>query len=541
MAKRARVAPAAAENSFDSFFLRDWRPYAIILGVVFALYCRVVGFGYAFLDDNALIMDNARFLGDWSSLAAAFKQDVFHVLHSASAYYRPLFMVSLIVDAHWAGTWAGGYHASNLGIHAAAGCVLFSLLKRMRYAPRAALFCALVFAVSPVLTQAVGLVPTRDDSLLGIFVLLSFGAFVSLSREGSPRHAVAHLLFFALALFTKETAVVLAPLCLLYHVLVCRRSMTVGPLGTVVIGWSLLGAVWFMMRKAALLNPLGVPAFEMARSILLNWPAFIQFIGKIVLPFNLSVLPLMQDTTLVYGIIALILLIFALLAAKSVRWAYAAFGAAWFLFFLAPSMTLHSTTFSDVMMEKRVYVPIVGFFFILLETPLAEFLDKGGRRTLWAASTLLAAYAALAFRHASHFKGPMEFWGNAVETSPDSPLAHRNLGAMHHLAGELAIAEAQYREALRLNPTEPMVHNNLALILAGRGQLAEAEEAYRLELKFNPDYDRALLNYGLLCFRQGRIAETEALWKRAVEVNPDFTEAREDLAKLALLPKSDRR
>ena len=58
-------------------------------------------------------------------------------------------------------------------------------------------------------------------------------------------------------------------------------------------------------------------------------------------------------------------------------------------------MTLQSTTFADVMMEKRVYVPIVGFFIVFLETPAAAWLERGGRAVLGWAALILTLYAVL--------------------------------------------------------------------------------------------------------------------------------------------------
>ena len=71
-----------------------------------------------------------------------------------------------------------------------------------------------------------------------------------------------------------------------------------------VVGWLATIGFWFILRLTALTNPIAMTGFDMAKSLVQNLPALIQFIGKIMFPFNLSVLPLIRDTGFGYGITA---------------------------------------------------------------------------------------------------------------------------------------------------------------------------------------------------------------------------------------------
>lgn len=82
-------------------------------------------------------------------------------------------------------------------------------------------------------------------------------------------------------------------------------------------------------------------------------------------------------------------------------------------------------------------------------------------------------------------------------------------------AGDLAAAEAGYREALRLDPTLAEAHANLAYVLERRGESAEAEANYRRAIAAAPDDARVHLNYATCCCAAAASAKAGAAWRRA--------------------------
>ena len=503
------------------------------------VHFRVLFFGFTYLDYNVLILDNLPFLKNLSNFFEVFRQDVFHVLRGSGAYYRPVFTLSLMADAAWGGASPIAYHLSNLLIHTVAAGLFFRLLVALGAPSGGALLAALVFSIHPVQTQAVAWIPARNDSMLGAFVFASLLGLRRFQTSGAWGGLAAHLAFAALALFTKETAVVLVPIGILM-VLLLRDESAPRPAGAAVAwlaGWAALGTVWLLMRTAALQNPLHIPFGEMLHSLWLNLPALLQFLGKILVPLRLSVLPLLQDTPSWPGWTAVALLAAALWRTPNPNWRRLAFGAAVFILFLIPSFILHSTILADIMMEQRVYVPLAGFLFLALELePLRGFAAQSARARGLAAA-VLSVLGFLSFGHAAHFRDRLPFWKNAVLTSPHLPIAHRNLGAMHFLDGRYPEAAAEFAKSLELNPAEPMANNNLGLIYMNAGRFQEAEAHYRRELVINPAYDNAHYNLGLLYHRQNRVPDAVRAWERALELNPDHREALYNLAVLHYLAK----
>jgi tetratricopeptide (TPR) repeat protein len=66
-------------------------------------------------------------------------------------------------------------------------------------------------------------------------------------------------------------------------------------------------------------------------------------------------------------------------------------------------------------------------------------------------------------------------YGAALQRWPTSLGAHLGLGNSRYAMGDLAGAEAAFRQALAIHPDNAVLLNNLAQTLADRGQLAEAQ------------------------------------------------------------------
>jgi tetratricopeptide (TPR) repeat protein len=248
----------------------------------------------------------------------------------------------------------------------------------------------------------------------------------------------------------------------------------------------------------------------MVRSLLGNLPAIIQYIGKIPLPFNLSVLPIIQDTTFVYGFIAITLLTIALFLSKNKCYNFIIFGSFWFILFLLPSFIQPNPAIVAYFIEHRIYLPIIGFIIILLETDMIKnLIAKKNSSPILGAVIVLVLLTIITFNHSKNFKNRLNFWENAVKTSPHSSLAHRNLGTMYYLEEQPDKAESKYKKSLELNPQEPMVHNNLGLVYMKKNMFKKAEEEFRKELAINPSNNNVRFNLRLLYYKQNKLKDAQ--------------------------------
>lgn len=515
------------DNSFiDKIFLKNWIPFVIIAGFGFILYFQTFFFDFSYLDDNVLILGNAHFLSSFSNIIQAFQIDIFNSIKELAAYYRPIFTLSFMIDYHLGSIAPFIYHFTNVALHIMASSLLFIFLKKLEYRKVLAFLFSIIFLVHPVLTQTVAWIPGRNDSLLAVFILSTFIFFIKYLKEEKTNNLVWSLIFFSLALFTKESAIFALPIMFfyLYFISTEKNKENKLPFNKLYFFFWSIGIVglWIIFRNFALNGSIPITLINMFKSVYFSFPAVIQFMGKIFFPFNLSVLPIMRDTTFLYGIISIIILSIILFFTKIKHWNFILFGILWFFLFLLPSFIRPDPTTIANFIEHRLYVPIIGIFIILLETNFIKKIDFKKRNALIIVGSLILLFSIITLVHSRSFVDRLAFWKNATETSPSFAFNHNNLGAMEYLDGNMDKAEKEFKIALALNPKEPMAHNNLGLVYVNQNKLAEAEAEYQKELEINPNYDNAYYNLGLLYWQEKRSDEAISNWKKTLEINPNF-------------------
>lgn len=511
-------------------FLKETNPYFWIIALGFVVYLKALFFNFTYLDDNALILDYYYFIRNLTNVFYSFTQDVFQITHALDAYYRPILTISFILDAQLGKTSPFIYHFTNLSLHLIASCLVFIFLKKLKYQKSLAFLSALIFTVHPVLTQAVVWIPGRNDSLVTIFILAAFIFWINFLETKKWPPFAWHLLFFALALFTKELAILLPLFCLLHLWLIGKKKLTSDEKKFLILGWPSVLIIWFLFRQSALENPIKYAFLDILKSLPFHSPAIVLYLGKIIFPVNLSVLPIIQDSTLLYGIITIILVTILLFLSKEKRLNYLIFGLIWFLIFLFPSFIRPDPDVVAYFIEHRVYLPFVGLIVVLSEIDFVKKFNLNRKICLLLSGSIILILSITTIIHSQNFKNRINFWENAVKTSPHHPLAHRNLGAMYYLDGRLDDAEVEYKKSLELNPSEQMAHNNLGLIYTDRGLLDKAEEEYKKELEVNPLYDTAHFNLGMLYAKQQKLEKAAEWWQKTVAINPEYFSAHINLA-----------
>ena len=518
------------ENWFYAKFLESNKPYIWISLFGFITYARSLFFGFTYLDDNVLILDNLFFLKDIGNIFRAFTIEVFHVLHSSAAYYRPLLTISYMLDAIISGQSPFMYHFSSVVIHLVVSSLVFLLFVKLNYSKALAFIFGSIFAIHPLLAQAVSWIPGRNDSLLALFVIPAFIFFAEYTKSKNAKHLKWHWVFFALSLFTKESAIFLPGVMIFYYLMFLGNNNLLKTVKQMSAGWVVIAIIWYILRKIALVNPIEYTSWNMLVSVINNTPATILYLGKVFFPVNLSVLPTLEDSTLVWGFIALLVLSTLLWLSKNSSYKHILFGLAWFLVFLVPSFIRPSPEYVADFIEHRMYVPLIGLFFVIAEIRwLKSFeFDKSIKGVFYL--LLIFTLSVFTISHTGKFKDRLSFWKNAVENSPQHPLAHKNLGAMYYLDGNIDEAEKEFTKAMNLNSEESMIYNNLGLIYFQKGDLAKAEEFFQKELKQNPVYDNAYFNWGLVYYQKGQEKKAEEMWLKTVEINPDHADALRNLA-----------
>ncbi len=526
------------EQQFSKVFLESWRPFFWIALTIFLVYSATLLSTIVYLDDNVLITEQYQFNQNLLNISQAFNEDIFRTPQGGGTFYRPMERLSFMLDAQFGEeSLIFVSHLSNILLHILAMILLYLFLLKINIKKETAFLFTLIFSIHPLTAQTVALLVGRNDSLLAISVFPALIFFVDFLKKQKYRYLIWHFIFFTIALFTKETAIVIPVICSIYLLIfIDFRKIIINYkiYLKLIFGWILITGLWFLIRLSVLNHFIGNAEYNIFLSIYKNLPSLLPAVGKIFLPFDLSVFPVMKNMTLTYGVISLILLAIWFIFSERKNLKLIIFGFSWFFIFIFLTLVKPIDTVPEFS-ENRLYLPMFGFIFVILGLGMIKlpiiFKEKINYEAnkkifiLFISLLLVLILSSITIHRNQYYKDKLSFWKNATETSPSFAFNHNNLGAMQYLNGDMDNAEKEFKMALELNPKEKMAHNNLGLIYAGKNKLKEAEEEYKKELEINSNYDNAYYNLGLLYFKEGKYQDAEKNWQTTLIINPNYTDA----------------
>lgn len=190
----------------------DNRALALVLLLSLLAFRGVVGLDFVNYDDNEYLTENPIVQSGLSldGLLWALTTD-------AVANWHPVTWLSLMLDASVFGTWAPGFHASNLLWHLLATALCYISLRRLTGdAPRSAII-ALFHGIHPMHVESVAWVSQRKDLVSTCFAFAAILLWFEARRRSSKAlHGFALLSFF-LGLAAKPMLVTLPFVLLLFE------------------------------------------------------------------------------------------------------------------------------------------------------------------------------------------------------------------------------------------------------------------------------------------------------------------------------------
>jgi dolichyl-phosphate-mannose--protein O-mannosyl transferase len=283
-----------------------FQQYAVLILILLPLvvYFKTISFDFTKLDDHIFIQENQSYNSNPANIIKSFHRGLFS--NGDDVFYRPVLLSDFILESQLFGTNPKGFHFTNLLLHICCVLLLYLFLRKIDVPETTAFMLSLIFSVHPVLSQAVAWIPGRNDMLLVLFFFASAILTIDYLHKPGWLLFAGQLMFLLLALFTKETGVII-PVILMSFIFLKFKSSWKRWL-PLLISWILAISAWFFMRKA---SAIGKEAFSLPGLIhnaIPRLPAILQYLGKIFFPVSQSVYPSLSGTTYVWGILALVLI-----------------------------------------------------------------------------------------------------------------------------------------------------------------------------------------------------------------------------------------
>ena len=489
---------------------------ALIL-VPLLIFLKVVNFEFI-LDDLMIIRNNVDVLSNLQNIGQAFTRDAFFAKPGTS-FYRPIQTVSFMFDAAVSGANPWMYHFSNLIIHISTVIALYYLLRFFKMNKFTSFISSLLFSIHPLLACAIAWVPARGDLFIGFFgilMMLSFGYYFQTKKR---IFYIAHVIFFVLAVFSKETAL-LFPLLLLTYYFLSLRVGTIKPLLKFIISWIITLCTFIIMKRIFVTENLSSAEFGFP-ALIRNLTIFPSFVSKIFLPVDLPLYPLFNVPTILSGLFFTIALAYYTRQLyKNKAW-LPLMGIVWFMIFISAPLLYRQKAFEYVIitLEQRVYLPLIGLF-IPLGFEIKKLLDKNkSLQVIITSAVVVLIYIGLAYTHADDYREPTQYANAAIAKNPGNAGAYTYLGFNCFEKQDLPGAFDNFTKAIEICQY-PMAYFNRGAIKAAAGDIKGAESDFTSALLRDSTLDLCYLKRGSMRMQMGRLDEALIDLDHALKLNP---------------------
>ena len=511
--------------------ISDYKYPLVVLCAVVLVYLQSISFEFVNYDDYDLVYENSEFLSNPANLATSFATHAFTSHREESVYYRPLLLVSFIIDYQVWQLNPLGYHLTNIILHGLAAFLFFRLLLLLVEDEMVALAGSLLFALHPIQTESVSWIAGRNDVLVGLFVVLMMYFYVL--QYARPEHArrsrALSALSFALALFSKESAAFYIVLPAAYE-LVLRRAkigeLLAGPRRTFA---ALLGGIlggYLLVRLAIFGEFIGAEKLygvipPMSRLEML--PAMLsEHLMLLVAPVRQAVVhPLTEIVWMTdpwtYAAIAVLLL-----CAAALWWSWKndrriCFGLAWLAVGLVP--VLNIIPVAVPILEHRLYAAVGGF--ALAVTALVR-RKAGAPAFRVVMGGLLLAAAVGSFLRVPVWKNSETLWTDAIAKEPTASRAYFNLAGYHYEKKEYDQTISLLQSYLTLKPEDMLAYVKLRQTYLLTGRYQESAVVSRRMIELNPHNPNRYIEAGMLFERFNMPDSAIRIYRQGIAADSSF-------------------
>ncbi len=522
---------------------RESAQFAFLLAVTFLCYARTLFFDFVY-DDEILIVNNP-LIRSALSIPDYFSQHLIQFVNpqAPGIYYRPVQFLWLLLNRSLWGLNPMGWHLSVVALHVVATGLVYLLARKIIREPAIAWLAGAVFGLHPVHVESVSWAMGFIDPLFTVLILASFLCYLE-ARERAARRgrwAAASIMFYALAAFAKEPALVL-PLLLFSHASITAapvhgraRDRIYAPVRTgLTAAWPYLvvTAIYLAARLAVLKG--------LTRAITsLPWEVVVATLPRVlwsyfklwIWPAGLSVfydVPYVQPNDIPSALLPALPL--AVIAAGLLWWARrslpVAVAASWALLPLLVLLNLRAFPEGEIVHDRYLYLASVGFSLLvglswqsLAGAPIKLLADVGTRRL--GAVMLIAAMGAATIYYTGFWANNEKLYGRAIAIAPNNNLAANNYAGLLVARGDFAGAVPLYAKILARREDFWLANYNLGYCLYELGRYGEAERHLERAALLDASFPDPHLYLGLIRLQAGRADEAEAEFRRALALRPD--------------------
>ena len=573
----------------------------LVVAVTFVAYMGTLS--YDFVSDDIHVIVQNPFVQSWGFSPRYFTEHLWFFKTQTGNYYRPIFLVWMALNHTLFGLNPIGYHLTSVMAHLAVTLLVFHLARRLTGDLATAGITSVVFGLHPVHIECVAWVSGVSEPLMAMFLIGSFLCYLRYHEARAGRRKlwlIISLVLAALAVFEKETGVILPALVFAYE-FIFRSTGGVAEIGErgsktsstrlriYRLRRALIGsmpfaaiAVFYLVVRVAVLGSIGRSVGHLSlMTIAFTWPILlVAYMKMLLLPFGLS---LFYDTPYVLqpGVTNFALPMLAVAVFTGLFWLLARrsregrLAAVWLVLPILPLLNIAVFRSGDIVHDRYLYLPSVGFALlialgvrrllvgksVLFGLPAVQMVAAVGltcflgislatQHIHWATSVLLYHNSVLmapgsldaktqlggAFIDRGMYSEGIQLLGEVYDERPDSWDSNQDVGSALYQAGRYEDAKRYLIRAVEINPSRSESNYYLGITLLDMNRLVEAEAPLREAIRLSPRSIYSHFALGAWFDLRGDPQSALDEFRMELVNNPNYAPARDKIREIRSRP-----
>ncbi len=514
----------------------------LLLAAIFATYSNHWHNDFHF--DDAHTVQNNVYIQNVKNIPLFFKDPKTFSSIPSHCSYRPLVSTTLAIDYYFGkGLNPFYFHLSTFIMFLLQGVLMYFMFAKIissafenntdKYL---ALFATALYMLHPALAETVNYIISRSDTLSTLFVIL---AFVVYQYSVVARKFYLFLIPVIIGAMAKPTAIMFAPMLLVYHILFDQRKDLLAvanynwkKLLFVSIPIFVVAIVLYFFIKKLEEGLFEAGGYSFYRYFITQPFVFVHYVSQFLLPTQLSAdtdwgtFESLVNPKAVIGFVFLSATIFSIFyLSRWEKWRPVSFGLSWFLLALVPTTLV---PLAEVMNDHRLFYPYVGLSLALvcaLYQVLENVIGKIPKVVFVGVLILvLCIYGYGTYQRNEVWRTEESLWRDVSIKSPENGRGLMNYGLVFMGRASYDTANYYFTKALDYTPRYSLLHVNLAVLKAAIGDKTSAENYFLKGISYGPNEAGNYYFYARFLNNEGRKNEAaENLYKclRLVESRMD--------------------
>jgi tetratricopeptide (TPR) repeat protein len=498
------------------------------------LYVYYPSFQFDFIYDDFIVIKNQKPFAGFHDVVRMFQERHYPGL----PYYRPIVRTTLLLQKTIHGDNAAPFHQFNVFLLWIAAIGVYWLLRQPQLnVPRPLAFIVTgIFALHPVSSACVYPIASGRETLLpGIFMILAIASYL---KKGDVWYFLTFI-FFTLALFSKEQALMLLPLFVTGDLIRMKNDPSLKEIRYWIKRYTLIIIVLFiyMQIRFSLFG-----GSEFAITIFKDpfKPFFspLYALQSIFAPFRDEVYEPVQVKfwlsmpRLIIAIISVLALSFGIYKYIDRGRFLFIFWGAWFVLSMLPTanVIVQETAFSERYIFQSYLALLIVIAFILAQ----KWNNKITKQIIIISGLIIITILAnFTMNRGNFFVGGFEFYTQWITVNPDHPAPYLGLSKIYVQKGDFVRAFDYSSKAIMLKPDymSAIVHHTIiqGIISGESGEYKKAVEYFSRALFLNPNSIDAHYNFGIFYLKNKKHDFAIREFMKCIELDPRNADAHYNL------------